>query len=100
MKRRLVFKFSIASEHAPTNACSILNQFFDSSSQRLPEDIRWDDLQTRIRAESLSVWTSKLEAARIWFADGSRRAGWSELDHEIHQRFRCALISNHVHVTR
>ena len=43
------------------------------------------------------VWTSKFEAARIRFADSSRRAGWGELDHEIHQRDG-PFVSNHVHV--
>jgi hypothetical protein len=47
---------------------------------------------------SLPVRTSKLEAARIRFADGSRRAVRDELNHDIHQRFCCALISHHVHV--
>ena len=47
---------------------------------------------------AFALWASKWWAiAGIRFADGSRRAGWSELDHEIHQRDGL-FVSDHVHV--
>ena len=47
----------------------------------------------------MSVWARKWWAiARIRFADGPRRAGRHELNHDIHQGFRRAFISDHVHV--
>jgi hypothetical protein len=78
-------------------AANCNRKFFDSSSQRLYQEYPLGRFTTTLRAESFSVWTSKLEAARIRFADGSRRAGWSKLEHEIHQR-DVPFVSNHVHV--